>query len=288
TDREIGDIRMHLSLTANPSHLEAVNPVALGKGRAKQRQRQDTERDAVVGLLMHGDAAFAGQGLVAESLALSELKGDRTGGTIHVIVNNQIGFTTSPAQSRFTPYPSDLAKGLQAPIFHVNGDDPEAVVHVARIATEFRQRFKKDVVVDIFCYRRHGHNETDEPAFTQPIMYRAIADHPTTRQIYARRLAEEGIVTEAEAEGMVNEFMAFLDAQFEAAKNYRPNKADWLEGAWSGLKVASGDLRRGETAVTMEMLGQVGKALTTVPDGFNLNRKIQRQLDAKRKAIEAG
>ncbi|HEX7968107.1 MAG TPA: 2-oxoglutarate dehydrogenase E1 component, partial [Stellaceae bacterium] len=175
----------------------------------------------------------------------------------------------------------------QAPIFHVNGDDPEAVVHVARIATEFRQRFKKDVVVDIFCYRRHGHNETDEPAFTQPIMYRAIADHPTTRQIYAKRLIEEGVVAETEAEAMVNEFMAHLDTQFEAAKNYRPNKADWLEGAWSGLKVASGDLRRGETAVPIEVLRDVGKAITAVPEGFNLNRKIARQLQAKRKAIEA-
>ena len=288
TDRDFDGKVVHLSLTANPSHLEAVNPVVLGKVRAKQRQRQDTSRDEVVGLLMHGDAAFAGQGLVAESLELSELKGYRSGGTVHFVVNNQIGFTTSPSYARSSPYPSDVAKIIQAPIFHVNGDDPEAVVHVARIATEFRQRFKKDVVVDIFCYRRHGHNETDEPAFTQPIMYRAIADHPTTRQIYAKRLIEQGVVTETEAEAMVSEFMAYLDTQFEAAKNYRPNKADWLEGAWSGLKVASGDLRRGETAVAMEVLGEVGKALTTVPEGFNLNRKIARQLEAKRKAIEVG
>ncbi|HWI26473.1 MAG TPA: 2-oxoglutarate dehydrogenase E1 component [Stellaceae bacterium] len=288
TDREMNDIKVHLSLTANPSHLEAVNPVVLGKVRAKQRQRGDTARDAVVGLLMHGDAAFAGQGLVAESLELSELKGYRTGGTIHVVVNNQIGFTTSPSYARSSPYPSDVGKITQAPIFHVNGDDPEAVVHVARIATEFRQRFKKDVIVDIFCYRRHGHNEADEPAFTQPIMYRAIAEHPTTRQLYAQRLAAEGVVTEAEAEAMVSDFMAHLDTQFEAAKGYRPNKADWLEGAWSGLKVASGDARRGETAVPIETLKEVGRALATVPEGFNLNRKIARQLDAKKKAIETG
>jgi 2-oxoglutarate dehydrogenase E1 component len=288
TDREMNDIRVHLSLTANPSHLEAVNPVVLGKVRAKQRQRGDTARDEVVGLLMHGDAAFAGQGLVAESLELSELKGYRSGGTIHVIVNNQIGFTTSPSYARSSPYPSDVAKGIQAPIFHVNGDDPEAVVHVSRIATEFRQRFKKDVVIDIFCYRRHGHNETDEPAFTQPIMYRAIAEQPTTRQLYAQRLIAEGVVTEAEAEGMVNDFMAYLDTQFEAAKSYRPNKADWLEGAWSGLKVASGDARRGETAVPLEALKEAGRALVTIPDGFNLNRKIARQLEAKKKAVETG
>ncbi len=288
SDRDFDGNIVHLSLTANPSHLEAVDPVVLGKVRAKQRQRGDTTRDQVVGLLMHGDAAFAGQGLVPESLELSELKGYRTGGTIHFVVNNQIGFTTSPSYARSSPYPSDVAKIIQAPIFHVNGDDPEAVVHVARIATEFRQRFKKDVVVDIFCYRRHGHNETDEPAFTQPIMYRTIAEHPTTRQIYAKRLIEEGVVTEAEAEAMVNDFMAFLDGQFEAAKSYRPNKADWLEGAWSGLKVASGDLRRGETAVALPVLKEVGQALTTVPEGFNLNRKIARQLEAKKKAIESG
>jgi 2-oxoglutarate dehydrogenase E1 component len=288
TDREMNDIRVHLSLTANPSHLEAVNPVVLGKVRAKQRQRGDTARDAVVGLLMHGDAAFAGQGLVAESLELSELRGYRSGGTIHVVVNNQIGFTTSPSQARSSPYPSDVAKSIQAPIFHVNGDDPEAVVHVARIATEFRQRFKKDVIIDIFCYRRHGHNEGDEPAFTQPIMYRAIAEHPTTRQIYAERLVAEGVVSEAEAEAMVSDFVAYLDGQFEAAKSYRPNKADWLEGAWSGLKVASGDARRGETAVPLDALREAGRALVTVPDGFNLNRKIARQLEAKKKAFDSG
>ncbi|HUK00106.1 MAG TPA: 2-oxoglutarate dehydrogenase E1 component [Stellaceae bacterium] len=288
TDREMNDIRVHLSLTANPSHLEAVNPVVLGKVRAKQRQRGDTARDEVVGLLMHGDAAFAGQGLVAESLELSELKGYRTGGTLHVVVNNQIGFTTSPSYARSSPYPSDIAKSIQAPIFHVNGDDPEAVVHVARIATEFRHRFKKDVIVDIFCYRRHGHNEADEPAFTQPIMYRTIAEHATTRQLYAERLISEGVVSDTEAEAMVSDFMAYLDTQFEAAKNYRPNKADWLEGAWSGMKVASGDARRGETAVALETLQEVGHALVTVPEGFNLNRKIARQLEAKRKAIESG
>jgi len=242
----------------------------------------------VVGLLMHGDAAFAGQGLVPESLELSELRGYRTGGTIHVIVNNQIGFTTSPAQARSGPYPSDIAKGGQAPIFHVNGDDPEAVVHVARIATEFRHRFKKDVVVDIFCYRRHGHNESDEPAFTQPLMYRAIESHPTVREVYGQRLVAEGLLSEAEVERVASDFHARLEAEFEAAKSYRPNKADWLEGAWAGLTVASGDERRGETAVKRELLEEVGRALTRIPEGFNLNRKLVRQLEQKRHAIENG
>ena len=200
TDREIGGRLVHLSLAANPSHLEAVNPVVLGKVRAKQRQRGDDQRKKVAGILMHGDAAFAGQGLVAESLELSDLRGYCTGGTIHIIVNNQIGFTTSPSQARSSPYPSDIAKGIQAPIFHVNGDDPEAVVEVARAALEYRQRFGKDVVIDLFCYRRHGHNEGDEPAFTQPLMYRTIARHPTTRQIYAERLVAEGVLSQAEVE----------------------------------------------------------------------------------------
>jgi len=288
TDRDFDGNLVHMSLTANPSHLEAVNPVVLGKVRAKQRQHGDANGDSVIGLLMHGDAAFAGQGLVGESLMLSELQGYHTGGTVHVIVNNQIGFTTSPKYARSGPYPSDIAKVVQAPIFHVNGDDPEAVVHVARIATEFRARFKKDVVVDMFCYRRHGHNEADEPAFTQPLMYRAIAERPTTREIYARRLIADGVVTQEQVDAMVSEFQAELERQFEAAKSYRPNKADWLEGAWAGLAVATGDDRRGETAVALSLLKEVGGALCRVPDGFNLNRKLARQLDAKRKTVEAG
>ena len=288
SDRTFDGIPVHLSLQANPSHLEAVNPVVLGKVRAKQQQRKDTTRDQVVGLLMHGDAAFAGQGLVAESLDLSELKGYRTGGTIHVVVNNQIGFTTSPAYARSGPYCTEVAKEVQAPIFHVNGDDAEAVVHVARIATEFRHRFKKDVVIDIFCYRRHGHNEGDEPAFTQPLMYKAIAAHPSTREIYAKRLVGEGVIKQEEVDQMAAELTARLDAEYEASKSYKPNKADWLEGAWTGLKAASGDDRRGETAVPLELLKEVGAALSQVPEGFDLNRKLVRQLEAKKHAIESG
>jgi 2-oxoglutarate dehydrogenase E1 component len=292
-DREVGGRTVHLSLAANPSHLEAVDPVVLGKVRAKQHQRGDSGRKEVVGLLMHGDAAFAGQGLVAESLELSDLRGFRTGGTIHIVVNNQIGFTTSPSYARSSPYPSDIAKAVQAPIFHVNGDDPEAVVEVARAAVEYRQRFRKDVVIDLFCYRRHGHNESDEPAFTQPLMYRTIARHPTTRQLYAQRLVADGVLGEADVEAIANRFIADLEAQFTAAENYRPNKADWLEGAWAGLEpapnlVLTGDDRRGDTAASLESLREVGRGLVTVPEGFHLNRKIARQLEAKRAAIESG
>ena len=237
---------------------------------------------------MHGDAAFAGQGLVAESLELSELTGFSTGGTIHVIVNNQIGFTTAPSAARSSPYPSDVAKGVQAPIFHVNGDDPEAVVEVARAAAEYRRGFKKDVIVDLFCYRRHGHNESDEPAFTQPLMYRTIARHPTTRQIYAARLIADGVLAEGEPEAMAAAFVARLETEFEAAKSYRPNKADWLEGAWAGLEPAPHDSGASETGVAAGLLRELGRRLATVPEGFRLNPKITRQLDAKRAAIEAG
>jgi len=287
-DREVDGRTIHLSLAANPSHLEAVDPVVLGKVRAKQLQRGDSERTRVAGILMHGDAAFAGQGLVAESLELSDLVGFCTGGTIHIIVNNQIGFTTAPSAARSSPYPSDVAKGVQAPIFHVNGDDPEAVVEVARIAVEFRQEFRKDVVLDLFCYRRHGHNESDEPAFTQPLMYRTIARRPTTRQIYAGRLDEAGVLREGEADAIAARFIAELEAQFEAAKSYRPNKADWLEGAWAGLEQAPDDDRRGNTGIAADKLREIGRGLVTVPDGFRLNPKIARQLKAKRAAIDAG
>ncbi len=289
SDRDFDGRTVHLSLTANPSHLEAVDPVVVGKIRAKQAQREDTDRVKVMALLMHGDAAFAGQGLVPETLDLSELKGYRIGGTIHFIVNNQIGFTTNPVNSRSGPYCSDVAKAIQAPILHVNGDDPEAVVHVARVATEFRQTFKKDVVVDMFCYRRHGHNESDEPAFTQPLMYGEIAKHPTTRKIYADRLVAEKSITQQDADGVLKQLNDRLEAAFEAGASYKVNKADWLEGAWSGFESVKGwDARRGKTAVDMKILKQVGQALATVPEGFNANRKILRQMLAKAKMFETG
>jgi 2-oxoglutarate dehydrogenase E1 component len=287
-DREFDGQVVHLSLTANPSHLEAVNTVVLGKVRAKQQQKGDLSREATMALLLHGDAAFAGQGLVAETLDLSDLKGYRVGGTIHFIVNNQIGFTTSPTFSRSGPYCSEVAKIIQAPIFHVNGDDPESVVHVARIATEYRQQFKKDVIIDMFCYRRYGHNESDEPAFTQPLMYKRIAQHPTTRKLYADRLVQEGTLNAAEADAMVNDFQVRLEGEFEVASSYRPNKADWLEGAWSGLEIASGEDRRGETALSVELLREIGVKLASVPADFHPNSKITRQLAAKRKMFETG
>jgi 2-oxoglutarate dehydrogenase E1 component len=250
SDREFDGKQVHLSLAANPSHLEAEDSVVLGKARAKQQQWNDTnERTSVLPLLLHGDAAFAGQGVVAECFAMSGTKGFKTGGTIHFIVNNQIGFTTAPIYSRSSAYPSDVALMVQAPIFHVNGDDPEAVVHVARIATEFRQLFHKDVVIDMFCYRRFGHNETDEPAFTQPLMYRAIKEHPTTLELYAAKLVSEGTLTEADVKEMIGAFNKRLDEEFEASKTHRPNRADWLDGRWAGFSVAAAGDRFGVRAV---------------------------------------
>jgi 2-oxoglutarate dehydrogenase E1 component len=295
-DREFDGNVIHLSLAANPSHLEAVNPVVLGKVRAKQMQRMHTSKDLsredamgeVMALIMHGDAAFAGQGLVGETLLLSELKGYRVGGTMHFIVNNQIGFTTSPQYSRSSQYPTDVGKMIMAPIFHVNGDDAESVVHVARIATEFRQRFKKDVIIDMICYRRHGHNESDEPSFTQPLMYRSIAKHPTTRTIYAGKLVAEGALSEAEAKAIDDDFIAHLETQFDAAKGYKPNKADWLEGKWTGLGTASGDDRRGETAASAELLKDVAGGLVRVPESHRIHRTLRRVLDNRRKALESG
>ncbi len=289
TDREFDGNKVHLSLTANPSHLEAVDPVVIGKVRAKQAQYKDKDRSQVMGLLMHGDAAFAGQGLVAETLDLSELKGYRIGGTIHVIVNNQIGFTTNPVNARSGPYCSEAAKIVQAPIFHVNGDDPESVVHVARIATEFRQQFNKDVIIDMFCYRRHGHNEGDEPAFTQPLMYKKIRSHDSTREIYAQRLAAEGVIAENEGKTMVEEMHARLERDFEAANSYKPNKADWLEGRWSNIKRVKGyDARRGHTAVPEEDLLKIGRSITTIPERLKVNNKLKRVIDNRNKAIKAG
>ncbi|MBO6691094.1 MAG: 2-oxoglutarate dehydrogenase E1 component [Parvibaculum sp.] len=288
SDREFDGNKVHLSLTANPSHLEIVDPVVLGKARAKQDQHHDRQRGTVIPLLIHGDAAFAGQGIVAECLGLSDLKGHRTGGSIHFIVNNQIGFTTSPINSRSSPYPSDVAKMVQAPIFHVNGDDPEAVVHAAKIATEFRQRFNKPVVIDMFCYRRFGHNEGDDPSMTQPLMYEKIKDHPTTLQIYSQRLVEAGLMSAEEVEERVAAFRAQLEEDFEAVATFRPNKADWLDGRWSGLSKAEGEARRGETAVEIDKLKRIGLKITEVPEGFHVHKTVQRFLDNRRKSIETG
>jgi len=292
SDREFDGNAVHLSLTANPSHLEAVDPVVLGKARAKQeencRREPGTPRSSVLPLLLHGDAAFAGQGIVTECLGLSGLRGHRTGGAIHFIVNNQIGFTTNPKDSRSSPYPSDVALMVQAPIFHVNGDDPEAVVHATKIATEYRQLFGKDVVVDMTCYRRYGHNEGDDPTFTQPIMYRIIKDLPPVKRIYQERLIAEGVLSAAEAEAMENEFDAFLDKEFDAGKEFEPRKADWLDGRWSGLGLPEGDDRKGESYASMESLKSVGMAMTEIPDDINVHRTLKRVIDGRRKMIETG
>ncbi len=291
TDLEIAGHTVHVSLQPNPSHLEAVDPVVIGKVRARQDMAGDMGgRRSVMGILLHGDAAFAGQGLVYETLAMSQLIGYRTGGTIHVIVNNQIGFTTVPAHAFSGLYCTDVAKSIQAPIIHVNGDDPESVVFCARVAAEFRMQFATDVVLDIVCYRRHGHNESDEPAFTQPIMYRAIRNMKTTRTLYAERLAREGVVSPEQAKAMADEANATLEAAYQAAQAYKPNKADWLEGHWSGLNQPRLGIESHEqpTAVARETLVKVGLTLARPPANFDVNPKILRQLEAKRAMIESG
>ncbi len=294
TDRNINDKTLHVTMNPNPSHLEAVNPLVVGRVRAKQQQQAgagnmpEEAQDKVMGLLLHGDAAFAGQGLVAETLALSELKGYASGGTVHVVINNQIGFTTNPRNSRFGPYCTDVAKMIQAPIFHVNGDDPEAVVHCASLAIDYRQRFNKDIVLDIYCYRRHGHNESDEPAFTQPIMYRTIKAQTSTRELYAQQLIASNVLSVDEAQSMWDEFMQRLEDDHKVATSYKPNKANWLEGRWQGLTAVHGDVGNGETGVELATLKKLGEGLTTVPDGFDINSKIARQLEQKKEMFKSG
>ena len=293
SDRAFDGNNVHLSLTANPSHLEIVDPVVLGKVRAKQDQwaKPNVERRTVLPLLIHGDAAFAGQGVVAECLGLSGLKGHRTGGSVHFIINNQIGFTTDPRFSRSSPYPSDVAKMVEAPIFHCNGDDPEAVTFAAKVAVEYRQKFGKPVVIDMLCYRRFGHNEGDEPAFTQPKMYQRIRKHPTALESYGRKLVENGTLSQEALDARKAEFREMLDSELDTATNYKANKADWLDGRWSGFKAVHEDVddpRRGRTAVPAETLRQIGQRITQSPPGFHLHRTIQRFLDNRAKAVETG
>ncbi len=300
SDRAFDGNNVHLSLTANPSHLEIVNPVVLGKARAKQAfdiraanagRPEETwalDRSKVMPLLIHGDAAFAGQGVVAECFALMGLKGYRTGGTMHFVVNNQIGFTTSPRHSRSSPYPSDVALMVQAPIFHVNGDDPEAVVFAAKVATEFRQKFHKDVVVDMFCYRRFGHNEGDDPTFTQPLMYSKIRALKSTREIYAERLIAEGVIDQAAVDAEVARFEAFLDAEFEAGKTFEAHKADWMDGQWQGIGQPDGEERRGETSVPSAKLADLGHKLTTIPNSVDMHKTLKRVIDGRHEMITTG
>ena len=288
SDREFEGKKIHISLVPNPSHLEAVDPVVIGKVRAKQTQLKDKSNNKVFGLLIHGDAAMAGQGIVAETFAMSQLLGFRTGGTIHFVINNQIGFTTMPQYGRSAPYCTEIAKMVQAPIFHVNGDDPEAVVHVCRLATEFRNKFKEDVVVDMFCYRRSGHNEADEPSFTQPLMYQAIKKHPTTVKIYQKRLLKENTINSHQIQKIQKDFKNFLDTELEGAKSYKPNKVDWLEGDWTGLSTASFDARKGITSIKESELLEIGRAIHQIPADFNSHKKIKKLYEDRLTSIEEG
>jgi 2-oxoglutarate dehydrogenase E1 component len=291
SDREFDGNKVHLSLVPNPSHLEAVNPVVLGKVRAEQVARGDKEASEVLPVLLHGDAAFAGQGIVAECFGFSGLPGYGTGGTIHFVINNQVGFTTSPQFARSSPYPSDIAKSVQAPILHVNGDDPEAVTFACKVAIDYRQTFKRDIVIDMWCYRRFGHNEGDEPSFTQPLMYARIRQHPPISQIYSRRLADEGVIPPDWAERWANGFVATLEEEFESAKAYLPNKADWFEGRWSGLGKPDEpvtDRRNVVTGIEPETLAELGRVLTGVPEGFEIHKTLQRILDAKAQMFASG
>ena len=291
SDREFEGNKVHLSLCPNPSHLEAVDPVVLGKARAVQTIRDDKRGKTVLPMLLHGDASFAGQGVVWECLSFSGLPGYGTGGTIHFIINNQIGFTTSPQFGRSSPYPSDVAKGIQAPILHVNGDDPEAVTFCCKLATEFRQTFNRDVVIDMWCYRRFGHNEGDEPSFTQPQMYAAIKKHPPISELYGKRLLGEGVVDQAWIDRTTADYVAHLEEEFQAADSYLPNKADWFEGRWAGLAKPDEPVlgrRNIQTAISEEELQSLGKVLTTVPEGFHIHRTLQRILDAKKAMFDSG
>ncbi len=289
SDRVFDENSVHLSLAANPSHLEAVDPVVLGKVRAKQDQLEDRRRVEVLPLLLHGDAAFAGQGVVSECFAMSKLHGHQTGGSLHFIVNNQIGFTTTPNFARSAPYPSSMAKMVGAPIFHVNGDDPEAVVHMARVATEFRQLFHKPVVLDIFCYRRHGHNEADEPFFTQPKMYRTIRHHPMVGEVYSRKLIDEGLITPDDVERLKRDIRAQLESEFEAGKTYKAKTADWLMGKWRGMTLTRSDAeRRGKTGVSLKRLKRIGGALTTMPDDLNIHKTLNRVIKRRAAMVKKG
>jgi len=291
SDREFDGIGVHLSLVPNPSHLEAVDPVVLGKARAQQVARGDDDGTEVLPVLLHGDAAFAGQGVVAECFGFSGIPGYSTGGCVHYVINNQVGFTTSPQFGRSSPYPSDVAKAVQAPIFHVNGDDPEAVTFACKVAIEFRETFKRDIVIDMWCYRRFGHNEGDEPSFTQPLMYAKIAKHPPISQIYAARLEQEEVIEQGWLDGEIAAFTALLESEFAAAQSYLPNKADWFEGAWSGLgkpKAAITERRNVATGVDEALLREIGAVLTDVPARLTIHKTLGRILDAKREMFESG
>ena len=287
SDREFDGNPVHVSLTDNPSHLEAVNPVVLGQTRAKQFFHKDKQRNKVIPILIHGDAAFAGQGIVAECFAMSGLPGHNTGGTIHIIVNNQIGFTTSPRFARSSPYPSDVGKMVDAPIIHVNGDDPEAVVYATRIATEFRLKFNRDVVIDLICYRRFGHNEGDEPSFTQPLMYKKIRSHSSTIKIYGEKLVNEGLFTKQDLDQQIFDFKNLLDDQYKNAKDYKP-KIRWFEGTWSRYKPERGKDKRGLTGSDLKILNNISDRIQVFPTDKNIHKTITKIMENRKKTIDEG
>ncbi len=289
SDRIIDGNKIHLTLNANPSHLEAVNPVVAGRVRAKQDQLEIKDRRRILGILLHGDAAFCGQGVVAETMAFSELEGYTTGGTIHIVVNNQIGFTTSAKYSRNTPYPTDVARIAHAPVFHVNGDDPESVVFVCELALQYRQEFGVDVVIDVFCYRKYGHNEGDEPSYTQPLMYNKIKDHLSPKEVYARRLISEGVVTEEEYKKTIKEFQAYLESEFQASQNYKPDEADWFKGKWAALTNPSREEKNDvDTGLPLDTLKEIGNKLAQYPSDFNIHPKLVKLMDAKKEMMKTG
>ena len=294
TDREFDGIKVHMSLQPNPSHLETVDPVVLGKTRAQQVFRDDIgpgKHKQVLPILIHGDAAFAGQGIVWECFGFSGVRGYDTGGCIHFIVNNQIGFTTSPQFSRGSPYPSDVAKGVQAPIIHVNGDDPEAVTFACKLAIDYRQRFGRDVVVDMWCYRRFGHNEGDEPSFTQPLMYAKIRQHPPISAIYADRLVAQGVIDGDWTRQCEDSFVARLEEEFDASKSYKANEADWFGGRWSGLNKPADPVtarRNVPTGIDAKRFDSLGRVLSTVPDDLTVHKTLGRVIDAKREMFKTG
>ena len=275
--------KLHLSLAFNPSHLEAVDPVVVGRVRAKQRRHGDVGRQRVMGVLIHGDAAFAGQGLVAETLNLSGLEGYRTGGTIHVIVNNQIGFTTNPTDSRSTHYCTDIAKMLEVPIFHVNGAYPEQVVYAAQLAMAYRQAFQTDVIIDMVCFRRYGHNESDEPGFTQPLMYQKIERQPSERQLYSSSLVARNIVAENDVRELIARKNAALEEELRLARNQgeRP-RVEWMTGVWAGYKGGpEASVPDVDTAVPLERLHDIARRITTLPPHFTPHPKIERLLQQR-------
>ncbi|KAI9009966.1 oxoglutarate dehydrogenase, E1 component [Phycomyces nitens] len=284
--------RVALSLVANPSHLEAVDPVVLGKTRALQFYSKDTKGQHSMAVLMHGDAAFAGQGVVYETMGFHDLPAYSTGGTIHIVVNNQIGFTTDPRYGRSTPYCTDIAKSINAPVFHVNGDDVEAVTYVMQLAADWRQTFHRDVVIDLVCYRKHGHNETDQPMFTQPKMYKAIAKQEPVAQIYAKQLEKEGTFSTAEIDENKKRVWDILEESYAKSKDYKPTSREWLSSSWPGFKspkeLAEEILPHYPTGVTHETLQQVGSAMTTLPHNFEAHRNLKRIIQNREKNIKDG